>query len=72
LKHAYFFNNGVTIVFKDNRQDSENQKSWLELVAEYLVSRGQTPEDYTLHLPDGKLATFYRVPDGWNWQIDGD
>jgi hypothetical protein len=65
-----FFANGVTAVFRNGEQQPLLQQAWLELFAEFLESKGQDPAAYSLVLPDGKKARFFRTTDGWSWRLE--
>ena len=68
-KTIFFFPNGNAAVCHGEAQVPALQKSWLELFAHYLESKGEDPTEYELNLPGGTRAEFFRTPDGYNWQI---
>jgi len=67
-----FFPNGVTMAHRGSEQITGLQQPWLELYAEFLVTKGQDPAKFRLILPGGMKAKFVPKQGGWNWIIDND
>ena len=68
------FPNGNTAFFVDEKQVPELQVSWLDLWLEFIESKGFNPEGWKITLPDGRVATPFRVnkersKSDWNWRI---
>jgi len=65
-----FLPNGVTCVFHGRNQVESLQQPWLELYAEFLMSKHRDPAKFALVLPDGRKARFFPTArGGWNWEI---
>lgn len=76
IKELMIFSNGGMAVFDEaGLQVGELQKSWMEMIFEFLESRGVYPPDIGRirvfngpGIPDTVKAI--KVPgDGWNWSI---
>ena len=75
IKELMIFPNGGMAVFDEaGRQVGELQKSWMEMIFEFLESRGVHPPDIErirIFSTEGPSTTVkaIKVPDGWNWSI---
>jgi len=74
---VHFFWNGNTAVFRDGQQVPELQESWLVKFVEFLESKGEDPQRFEFHLPNGSIAKLHRLEGAryrmegarWNWEI---
>jgi hypothetical protein len=69
-KKIHFLPGGLTVVFDREARVPELEKPWVELFAEFLESKGESPFDFELHFPDGKIGRIFRTHDGsWDWHF---
>jgi hypothetical protein len=77
IKELMIFSNGNIAVFDEaGQQVSELQKPWMEMIFEFLVSRGVYPPDIKkIRIFNGPGATRIdtitpiEIPGGWNWSV---
>jgi hypothetical protein len=66
-----FCANGVTLVAHDGEQQPDLQRPWAQAFAGWMESQGADPAAYSLRMPDGQHARFFRTFDGrWNWRFE--
>ena len=72
IKSVYFFPNGNTIVFNEKgEQVPFLQVAWIELWAQHAAANGYDPTEIEkVVLPNKKMATFFKVKEGYNWNIE--
>jgi hypothetical protein len=64
VKKIYFLPNGMTAVFDGQEQCPELQEPWVELFANFLESKGESPSDFELHFPDGRTGRIFWTDGG--------
>lgn len=70
MKNIYFFPNGNTAVFIDDKQVGILQEAWIRLFFEHLIKNEQNPEDFEITMPDGSSAKAFKLEDGsYNWKF---
>ena len=69
IKEIVCFPNGNTMVFDDKEEQVETlQTSWLLLYVDFLVKQGVKPDGLDIKMPNGKIATIFKLPSGkYNW-----
>ena len=70
IAKVYFYGNGNTMVFIDNEQSAEHQKSWLLKFVEFLEKNNIDVENSEFNLPDRRKAKLFRIENGYNWRIE--
>ena len=70
--HVYkvmIFENGMLAVFNDaNEQVPELQKPWLELILEFLQSKGISPDECSFESNKLMMLPFKRDDGSWSWE----
>jgi len=61
--------NGNTGVCDAEGQIPKLQTPYILLFAEFLKSKGIDPLDVRFKMPDGKIATLFSTPNGYNWRL---
>jgi hypothetical protein len=70
---VFIFSNGNMAVFDEkDQQVSELQKPWMEMIFEFLESRGVDPrnvQEIQFFGGSDVMINPIKIPDGWNWSV---
>lgn len=70
IKTVLIFNNGGMAVFDESGQQvPELQKSWMEMIFEFLQSKGIDPRDIKEIKSQDYTIIPFKTGEGWGWSV---
>jgi hypothetical protein len=73
VKRIMVFPNGnLAVIGEDGKQIPELQKGWMEMICEFLESKGIDPSEIPSieAMGDGLQFKPFRIEGGWNWKVE--